>query len=501
MRTDVIFENRKQFRSGLGKGRGGLGLAAFALALGLWFGACTPAEDVPPPAPPTPENQETDLDRYVKAKEPTFSWKLRQTVKGTGYTAFFVDLTSLTWRSAQEVDRTQWKHDLVIVKPDQVSPGPAVLAISGGNNGGTPPTKVPDDAANIAKMTGAVVVNLGQVPNQPLTFSGHDGKPHTEDGIVAFSWVMAMKQKDPTWNVRFPMVKSAVLAMDVTQALLRSAEGGNVAIDKFIVLGGSKRGWTTWLTAAVDSRVAAVIPIVIDVLNVEKFMVQHVETYGFWAKALYDYHYNHVMEYIGTEAMVDLMKNEDPYLYRKRLTMPKFVLNATGDQFFLPDGSQNYYADLPGEKLLRYVPNAEHSLSGTDAFDSALAFVLNLRDQRPRPTFSWTFPGSDTIRVETEDVPQKVLLWQAHNAKARDFRVETIGKTWSSTPLAPTKPGVYLAQVTPPASGYTAFLIELTYPSGQVVPHRFTTQVRVVPEKLPFAGINPKTAKYEIPGP
>ncbi|HMU40118.1 MAG TPA: PhoPQ-activated protein PqaA family protein [Pseudomonadota bacterium] len=465
-----------------------------------WFGSGCQSEQ-PPVEPSVQEDLTTDLDKYVKTKEPTYSWKLRSTVKGTGYTAYLIDLKSLTWRSSQEVDKTQWQHELQIVKPDNLTEGPALLAISGGDNGKTPPTKPDDDMVQIAKGTQSIVVNLEQIPNQPLLFAKHDGKPHTEDGIVAFSWVQAMKTHDPTWNVRFPMVKSSVLAMDAVQEFLRSSEGGNVNIEKFIVAGASKRGWTTWLVAAVDPRVVAAIPIVIDVLNVEKFMVQHVETYGFWAKALYDYDYNHVMQFIGTPEMTELMRNEDPYLYRKRLSLPKFVLNSTGDQFFLPDGSQNYYADLPGDKYLRYVPNADHSLSGSDAMESVLAYVMSVREQRSRPTFAWNMEGADQIRVQTETKPQKVVLWQATNTKSRDFRVETIGKTWKNSDLTDAGGGVYVAKVAAPATGYTAFFIELTYPSGQLVPYKFSTQVRVVPDKRLFAGIDPKTAKYEGTGP
>jgi len=443
----------------------------------------------------------TDLDRYVKAKDPSYTWKLQKTVKGSGYTAYLIDMKSLTWRTNKEVDRPQWQHDLTIIKPDNLTPGPAVLAISGGDNGGAPPTMADDDLVTIAKGAGAIVVNLEQVPNQPLTFAGHDGKPHEEDGIIAFSWSQVMKTSDPTWSARFPMVKSAVLAMDTAQEFLKSSEGGSLNIDKFIVAGASKRGWTTWLTAAVDSRVAAAIPIVIDVLNVEQFMVQHVETYGFWAKALYDYHYNKITEHIGTPEMAFMLKNEDPYLFRKRLTMPKYVVNASGDQFFLPDGSQNYWNDLPGDRYLRYVPNADHSLGGSDALESVLAYVLGFRDDRPRPTFSWKLEGSDTIRVQSADKPTKVVLWQATNPKSRDFRVETLGKKWTASDLTDQGGGVFVAKVDKPTTGYTAFYIELTYPSGQIVPYKFSTQVRVVPDTRPFAGINPKTSKYEGTGP
>lgn len=471
-----------------------------ALAAGL---GCSdaPAMMDPPPGgdPPVMMDQLTDLDRYVRAKDPSYSYSLRQKVDGAGYTAYLIDMKSLTWRTAAEVDRTQWQHDLSIVNPNpqELHPGFAVLLISGGSNGKAPPTMPSSQAVQVAKATGHIVVELRQVPNQPLTFSNHDGKPHTEDGIIAFSWAQVMKTSDPTWSARFPMVKSAVLAMDTAQAFLRSAEGGGVTLEQFVVSGASKRGWTTWLTAAVDPRVVAAVPIVIDVLNVEKFMTQHFESYGFWANSLYDYVYNHITEHIGQKEITFLLANEDPYLFRKRLTMPKFIVNASGDQFFLPDGSQNYFADLQGEKYLRYVPNADHSLDGSDALESILAYVLTLGDNRPRPKFSWTFEGADSLRVQTSDMPQKVLLWQATNPKARDFRVETLGKVWQQTELVDQGGGVYVAKVAMPPQGYTAFFIEMTYPSGQIFPLKFTTQVRVIPEARPFAGQDPRSGQLE----
>lgn len=468
----------------------------------LWAGCEAPPESTPPPDSPPPVKDElTDLDRYVRTPDPSYAWELAKTETGTGYTAFLLKMKSLTWRSSAEVDRTLWEHDLTIIKPDGVSPGPALLVISGGSNGGTPPSKASSDLVTMAKAAGAIIVELKQVPNQPLTFSDHDGMPHTEDGIIAFSWAQVMKKSDPTWSARFPMVKSSVRAMDTVQAFLRSPAGGGSAPETFIVAGASKRGWTTWLTAAVDKRVVAAVPIVIDVLNVEKFMVQHIESYGFWARSLYDYHYNHVTERIGSKEMAFLMANEDPYLFRSRLTMPKFMVNATGDQFFLPDGSQNYYSDLVGEKYLRYVPNADHSLDGSDALESILAYVLRFREGRDRPKFSWKFEGTDTIRVETQERVQKVLLWQATNAMGRDFRVEKIGKVWQSTELTDQGGGVYVGKVTPPARGYTAFLIELAFPIGQIYPLKFTTQVRVVPEARPFAGMDPRAGKLEGMGP
>ena len=38
-------------------------------------------------------------------------------------------------------------------------------------------------------------------------------------------------------------------------------------IERFVIAGASKRGWTTWTTGAVDNRVVAMIPMVMPILN------------------------------------------------------------------------------------------------------------------------------------------------------------------------------------------------------------------------------------------
>lgn len=88
----------------------------------------------------------------------------------------------------------------------------------------------------------------------------------------------------------------------------------------------------------------------------------HWRVYGFWAPAIDDYVAMNIPDWTGHPRYASLMKIEEPYEYRSRLTMPKLMINATGDQFFLLDSSQFYFDDLPGEKHLRYVPNADHSL-------------------------------------------------------------------------------------------------------------------------------------------
>jgi PhoPQ-activated pathogenicity-related protein len=257
-------------------------------------------------------------------------------------------------------------------------------------------------------------------------------------------------------------------------------------VDGFVVAGGSKRGWTTWTTAAVDKRVVAIIPCVIDLLNIEPSMLHHYGAYGFWAPAIGNYTAFRIMDWNGTPQYHALMKIVEPYEYRKRFTMPKFIVNAGGDQFFLPDSSQFYFNDLPGVKYLRYIPNADHSLKGSDAFETLLACYNAVLNKLPLPQFSWTVLKDDSIQVTAKDTPTEVKLWQATNPDARDFRLETLGPKYESTPLRDQGGGVYLAKVPNPPKGWTAFFAELTYPSGCQFPFKFTTQVKVVPDVLPY---------------
>src|SRR5262249_45977380 len=163
---------------------------------------------------------------------------------------------------------------------------------------------------------------------------------------------------------RLPMVKSAVRAMDAVQEFLASDKGGKTAVKKFVVAGGSKRGWTTWLTGAADKRVLAIVPIVIDVVNVRLCKMNHFASYGFWAKAVGDYTGHKVHERFDPPQYAELLRIVDPYSYRDRLAIPKFVVNSTGDQYFPPDSSKFYFGDLQGVKYLRYVPNTKHNLAG-----------------------------------------------------------------------------------------------------------------------------------------
>ncbi len=431
----------------------------------------------------------TALDRYVAAADPSFAWKaVREIPAGDGLTATLIDLTSQRWLTEAEVERPLWTHWITVVRPATVRSDIGFLFISGGSLDRDPPARATAWLAEMARDTGTVVAELRLVPNQPVVFKDDPAhKPRTEDDFIAYTWDHFLKTGDDRWPARLPMTKSAVRAMDAVTAFTTSPDGGGRAVQRFVVSGASKRGWTTWTTAAVDRRVVAIAPAVIDVLNLVPSFTHHWQAYGAWSDAVKDYIDQKVLDRLYTPQFKALMKIEEPYEYRDRLTMPKFIMNASGDQFFLPDSSQYYVKDLRGETHLRYVPNADHSLGNSDALESVHAFYAAIVSATPRPAITWTFERNGSIKVVTKTRPEQVKMWQATNPEARSFRLDKIGRAYTSTDLTPVGPNTWVARVPRPEKGWTAFFIELTFASGGAHPFKETTGIRVVPETLPFA--------------
>ncbi|HIM67151.1 MAG TPA: hypothetical protein EYM45_01170 [Verrucomicrobia bacterium] len=453
---------------------------------------------------PSAMGGETALDRYLAKPDPAYEYKLISQHEGDGCTTYILGMTSQKFLTEKDVNRTLWKHWMIVAKPHRLKHDTGLILITGGSNGGDPPTKGDGTMAKIAAKTGSVVTVLKMVPNEPLQFVGEE-RTRTEDSLIAYTWDKYLRTGDDRWPARLPMTKAVARAMDTVTDFLAKPEGGEVVVDKFVAAGGSKRGWTTWSIAAVDKRIVAIVPIVIDMLNVIPSFKHHYRAYGFYAPAVGDYVEMGIMGWQDTPEYKRLLEIVEPYEYLERYTMPKYLINACGDQFFLPDSWKFYYKNLLGQKHLRYVPNAGHSLDGSDAVYSLAAYYNAILNKTKLPEYEWDVQEDGSIKMTTKTRPKEVLLWQCTNTETRDFRIDTTGKTWTSSKLNPVSRGVYVGRVPEPEKGWTAFMVELTYAepikrgistrrggrlgqaTGRVgAPFKFTSGVNVVPETMPF---------------
>jgi PhoPQ-activated pathogenicity-related protein len=432
----------------------------------------------------------TPLADYLARPDPSFAWRVVGAIDGPGHTGAVLELTSQTWLAADQVDRPVWTHWLTVIIPDEVVHDTAFLYITGGQHADPPPGEAPQGFGRLAVETRSIVAELRDVPNQPLAFADRPGEPLVEDALIAHQQVKFAHARDPEQLVRLPMVKSAAAAMTAIQQFLASEGGGGRTIRRFVVAGGSKRGWTTWLIGALDPRVRAIIPIVINVLDQEAVSRHHWGAMGYFSPAIKDYvEAGIIPDMIGHPGIKALRRIEDPlsYMALPAMTMPKFIINAVGDEFFPPDATRYSYGKLPALKRLRMLPNSRHSTAGTDILKSISAFYDAVLTEAPLPAYSWRVRADGAIVVRAEETPVEVNLWQGTNPDARDFRVDTIGEAFVATPMARQDDGTWVGAVEAPAKGFTAWFVELVFPSGGKYPFKFTTEVQVTPDVLPYA--------------
>jgi PhoPQ-activated pathogenicity-related protein len=404
------------------------------------------------------------LDEYVKKDDPAFKWELTKQEPHDSGTVYHIKLTSQVWQDIP------WVHQLRVYEPAEVTyRDAALLFITGGSQTSQP--KPEDDATGfgLARLCGARVAVLPQVPNQPLLGN------KTEDTLIAETFVRYLETKDENWPLLFPMVKSAVKAMDALQDWARR-EGKPVS-QRFVVTGGSKRGWTTWLTGATDPRVAAIAPMVIDTLNMKAQRAHALEVWGKYSEQIDDYARRGLTEKFEDPDGERLWKMVDPYSYRHRLTLPKLLINGLNDRYWTLDALNIYWDDLKGPKRVVYLPNAGHSLAVNRdyALNGIGAFFRHNISNRPLPELSWEHADGDggalRLVVTSDPTPQSAKLWVARS-DTRDFREST----WEPSTMA-LAGNVAKGEVARPSKGYIALVGDLEY-AIDGIPYHLSTQVR-----------------------
>lgn len=412
----------------------------------------------------------SELVDYVSKADPSFSWKLAGKKDTDTGTVIEIDLVSQTWHDIE------WDHKLQVFVPKGTKPQATMLLW---NQGGRPSPSSTILGQQLAAKTRAPVAFLYGVPKQPL-FGGK-----TEDALIAETFVRYLETKDASWPLLFPMVKSVVKSMDAIQAFAR--QEWKFEVKSFVVTGASKRGWTSWLTAATgDPRVKAIAPIVIDTLNMPVQMKNQVNAFGKPSEMIKDYTERNLVPIPDTPEGKKLWLMIDPWVYRGKVTMPKMIINGTNDPYWPLDALNTYWDDLKGEKWLLYVPNAGHDLRQTDAngkkellpsraLGTLAAFGYSQIFDKPMPGLTWVCDEKEGIcrlELNTAAKAKVVRVWKAES-KTRDFRKARWVEDKSA--MSPTV-------VTAPEAGFRAFYAETEYEmDGQTF--SLCTQLRILEAK------------------
>ncbi|NHB91130.1 PhoPQ-activated pathogenicity-related family protein [Photorhabdus cinerea] len=398
-------------------------------------------------------------------------------------------LTSQFWSPGDVVLPAQWQHDVDIFIPEHPISQRALIVVNNGTNYNSESEApiLPTDfnvttLAAIARTTNTIVISISNIPNQYLVYRD-DGKSRKEDDSVAHSWTLFMNkpEKQSLIPLHIPMATSVSQAMTLAQQELKQWN-----INKFIVSGASKRGWITWLSAIADTRVDAIVPFIIDILGTREAFKHIYQSYGKnWPIAFYPYYQEHVDEKIDTPAFSKLMQIEDPlqYLgtnYESRLAIPKYIVNASGDDYYAPDNARFYYDILPGDKSLRVAPNSDHRGIGNFTEQSLITFINRLQQSIPMPKLNVTLhsqQNSQILTVDFSEKPEKVIRWTATNPISRDFRY-ACGIRYKALPLDVSEMQQVKIPLNSPVMGWEATYIEATFSDGYVA----TTRVYITPD-------------------
>jgi PhoPQ-activated pathogenicity-related protein len=415
------------------------------------------------------------LRPYVEQPDDSFSYTIEAREKFGPHDLLTVRMTSQTWQGKP------WQHWVSILVPENVTASDrAILLITGGSTRAQRPKHDRDDTrifANLTASLGAVFVVLEQVPNQPL----YDNLK--EDALIAYSFDKYLRGEGNDWPLLGPMVKSAVRAMDATQAIV--ADERDVHINEFIVTGASKRGWTTYLTGALDDRVCAIAPMVIDMLNLAEQMPHQWRSYGAYSRMIHDYVELNVIERMNRPQGEMLRAMVDPLYYRDAMTMPKLVLLGSNDPYWTADAASLYFDQLPQPRWLYSLANAGHGL-GAGSIPTLHAFFEANLTGKSLPALDWERDDDGTLTVDWQADGKLTVDWQADGGAAqlwtatsdsRDFRESK----WISKPLDGRT-----AKVQPPDEGYIAYFIEVRFNrDGQgisALPFGLTTTTYVLPD-------------------
>jgi PhoPQ-activated pathogenicity-related protein len=419
------------------------------------------------------------LVAYVETPDDSFAWVERRHGELAGHSFVELTLTSQTWHDIV------WKHQLFIVKPKRLRDTSRALLLIGGGNWSddlaSPPAdpqgELPREApllASLAEEIGAPMAVLLHVPQQPV-FNGM-----REDEIISYTFEQFLKTGDATWPLLLPMVKSAVRGMDAVQEFTR--KNWQLDIKRFTLTGASKRGWTTWLTSAVDPRVQALAPMVIDVLNMGPQMRHQLATWGKFSEQIEDYTRRGIQARNDSKEGAHLRTIVDPYSYREALLQPKLILLGTNDRYWPLDALNLYWDGLAGEKRVLYVPNQGHGLRDYERVVGTIAaFHRQAAGELKLPALDWDLKQADgelQLHLRSDQRPAQVLAWVAH-ATTRDFR----DAKWESQG-AELVDGTFRFDLPQPKSGFAAMFGEARFETTSR-PYFLSTNVKIVGEGLP----------------
>lgn len=457
-----------------------------------------------------------------------------------GVTVHVLNVTSMMYLTPEESNVSTWTHRVMVFVPDvfdEAIKQQAFMKTAGIKSPDESNVDFQEDVAylvDLTAFTGTVSIFMKDNPNTNVVYtSDPEQKTRTEDQIAVYTWIHYMNNpNDFKWILNLPMTKSVVKVFNAVVDFVKEDQAG-LELTNYVLSGVSKRGWSTWLAAAVDDRVTGIAPVVMDMLNMRENLRNHFQSLGGWSYPLSPYYaegftfYLDHPEFTTLQCYIDPMRWLPTYLARD---IPVYHTGTTGDEFMLLTDAESYLNDARDQGLniwIRYLHNVQHYMLDHELYQDDLwmslrvfySAVANGDWATTLPSYEWNLTqnedtGSIEVSVDTVD-GFTCTSFGADTKKnsmdldgnRRDFRllhfiyeapfVVQTGVFWGShfQTVVETE---NVCQVSWPTRddgwGYRAFYVDLgiELPGGKYVNGRaesrwtISTPANIMPEGLPF---------------
>lgn len=398
--------------------------------------------------------------QYISLPDDTYTWRDTQArlhgqvgssrpgLPNVSWTGYVLNMTSQRWRTGAQVNHPVWWHTLVVIIPDVVEfQDWATLTLEFGINRADGQVDnifnrlvVPDEdgqaelwidshnlneslhelklavlkGAFLAARTRAPAASLLNLPNDGEVFANDPVQmDRTQDYLKAYTYQDFLDHSDePERIFELPTAKAVVRAMDTVSAFTAGLPTG--AVKRFGVTGYSKLGTATYVAAAADSRVKAIVPMAIYLslgldIGVKSVGPTATDMIRVMRRSLYnvypwtaDVSYMGVLVSIPTPEFQKLSDIIDPLQFKDRVSVPKLIIWGANDEVCTPWKSQvmGSWDTFPGTTAFLEVPNAGHDEVFVKSLGSSAAFFrgILLGLTPPSVASSWD-PARQTISL------------------------------------------------------------------------------------------------------
>ena len=139
-------------------------------------------------------NSYDSMKDYIESTKNEFSYEIEDIIYEEEWTGFHIKMISGEWLDKKKVEDVEWSHYVDIVIPNETITETAIMFIDGG---------VKDDnyfrldsvSVGYALKTKSIIVNIHNIPVQPINFLASDQENFVEDDLIAYAWSQFLKER------------------------------------------------------------------------------------------------------------------------------------------------------------------------------------------------------------------------------------------------------------------------------------------------------------------